>query len=82
MRLNQRPFRKRESSRATLYAPLDQPALKTAAGRALPVRWSGYHYSVPYALVNQQVGVHLDRGDARGSPRRSASDFLARSSPT
>jgi hypothetical protein len=28
VRLNQRPFRKREGSRATLFAQLDQPALK------------------------------------------------------
>jgi transposase len=73
VRLNQRPFRKREGSRATLFAQLDQPALKP-----LPVKryqfgeWEtarvniDYHieverhfYSVPYALVHQQVDVHL-----------------------
>jgi len=71
-RLNQRPFRKRQGSRATLFEQLDRPAL-----RALPAaryqfgEWKrarvniDYHveverhyYSVPYALVHQEVDVH------------------------
>jgi len=73
VRLNQRPFHKREGSRATLFAQLDQPALKP-----LPVtryefgKWKtarvniDYHieverhyYSVPYALAHLEVEVHL-----------------------
>jgi transposase len=72
-RLNQRPFRKREGSRATLFAQLDQPALKPLpATRYQFGEWEtarvniDYHieverhfYSVPYALVHQKVDVHL-----------------------
>jgi transposase len=72
-RLNQRPFRKREGSRATLFAQLDQPALKPLpATRYQFGQWKtagvniDYHieverhyYSVPYALVHQEVDVHL-----------------------
>jgi transposase len=72
-RLNQRPFRKREGSRATLFAQLDRPALKTLpATRFQFGEWKrprvniDYHieverhyYSVPYALVHQEVDVHL-----------------------
>jgi transposase len=72
-RLNQRPFRKREGSRATVFAQLDRPAL-----HPLPVaryefgEWKrvrvniDYHveverhyYSVPYALAQQEVEVRL-----------------------
>jgi transposase len=73
VRLNQRPFRKREGSRATLFAQLDQPALKPLpAVRYQFGEWEmprvniDYHieverhyYSVPYALVHQKVDVHL-----------------------
>jgi transposase len=73
VRLNQRPFRKREGSRATLFAQLDQPALKPLpATRYQFGEWEtagvniDYHieverhyYSVPYALVHQKVDVHL-----------------------
>ena len=73
VRLNQRLFRKREGSRASLFAQLDQPALKPLpATRYQFGEWEtarvniDYHieverhyYSVPYALVHQQVDVHL-----------------------
>ena len=73
VRLNQRPFRKREGSRATLFAQLDQPALKPLpAMRYQFGEWKkarvniDYHieierhyYSVPNALVHQEVDVHL-----------------------
>jgi transposase len=73
VRLNQRPFRKREGSRATLFAQLDQPALKPLpATRYQFGQWKtarvniDYHveverhyYSVPYALVHQKVDVHV-----------------------
>jgi transposase len=72
-RLNQRPFRKREGCRASLFETLDRPAL-----RPLPVEryqfgvWRrarvniDYHveverhfYSVPYQLTGQPVEVRL-----------------------
>jgi transposase len=73
VRLNQRPFRKRAGNRASLFAQLDQPALKPLpATRYQFGEWKvarvniDYHieierhyYSVPYALVHQQVEVHL-----------------------
>ena len=73
VRLNQRPFRKREGSRATLFAQLDRPALKPLpATRYQFGQWKtagvniDYHieverhyYSVPYALVHQEVDAHL-----------------------
>ncbi len=71
--VNQRPFRKREGSRATLFAQLDRPALKPLpATRYQFGEWKTarvnihYHieverhfYSVPYALVHQELDVHL-----------------------
>jgi len=73
VRLNQRPFRKREGSRATLFTQLDHPALKPLpATRYQFGEWEtarvniDYHieverhfYSVPYALVHQEMDVHL-----------------------
>jgi transposase len=73
VRVNQRPFRKRAGSRATLFAQLDRPALKPLpATRYQFGEWKtarvniDYHieverhfYSVPYALVHQEVDVHL-----------------------
>jgi transposase len=73
VRLNQRPFRKREGSRVTLFAQLDQPALKPlpatryqfgeweTAGVNLDyhIEVERHYYSVPYALVHQKVDVHL-----------------------
>jgi transposase len=71
--LNNKPFRKRQGTRASLFAALDQPAL-----RPLPVeryelgRWrklkveldyhvadQGHFYSVPYQLAGQQVDIRL-----------------------
>lgn len=70
-RLNQRPFRKREGSRHSLFVTLDQPVL-----RALPaeryqygewktarvnidyhVEFGNHFYSVPYALTQHEVEV-------------------------
>lgn len=73
VRLNGRPFRKREGCRAALFAQLDQPALKPLpAARYQFGEWKtarvnlDYHveierhyYSVPYALVHQELEVHL-----------------------
>ena len=72
-RLNQRPFRKREGNRATLFAQLDRPALKPLpATRYEFGTWTlervdiDYHievekhyYSVPHALAHQQVDAPL-----------------------
>ncbi len=72
-RLNERPFRKREGSRATLFAQLDRPALKPLPAASFQFgEWQtagvnlDYHievdrhfYSVPYALIHQKVDVHL-----------------------
>jgi len=73
VRLNRRAFRKREGNRASLFAQLDQPALKPLpATRYRFGQWKtakvniDYHieierhyYSVPYALVHQEVEAHL-----------------------
>jgi transposase len=71
LRLNQRPFRKREGSRASLFQNLEKPALAPLPGERFDLsQWSratvniDYHiafdgnlYSVPYALVQQVVEV-------------------------
>jgi len=73
VRLNQRPLRKREGSRASLFAQLDRPALKPLpATRYEFGKWKTarvnihYHieverhyYSVPYALVHLEVDARL-----------------------
>jgi transposase len=73
VRLNQRPFRKREGNRAALFTQLDRPALKPLpATRYQFGEWKivrvniDYHvevdrhyYSVPYALVHQKLDVHV-----------------------
>jgi transposase len=69
VRLNERPFRKREGSRRTLFESLDRPALKPLpAERYQYGEWKrarvniDYHvevdrhwYSVPYSLTPQEV---------------------------
>lgn len=71
VRLNERPFRKREGSRRTLFETLDRPALKPLPveryqhGEWKTVRVNiDYHvefdlhwYSVPYQLTQQQVEI-------------------------
>jgi transposase len=68
-KLNQRPFRKREDSRASLFAELDRPALQPLpAQRYVLAHWKtvrasiDYHvevdrhyYSVPYQLAGQKL---------------------------
>lgn len=70
-RLNHRPFRKREGSRASVFAVLEQPALKPLPMERFDMsQWSrakvniDYHiafdrnfYSVPYNLVQEVVEV-------------------------
>jgi len=68
-KLNQRPFRKREGSRASLFAELDRPALQPLpVERYVLAHWKtvrasiDYHvevdrhyYSVPYQLAGQKL---------------------------
>lgn len=68
-KLNQKPFRKREGTRASAFAELDRPALKPLPlARYYTADWKtcranvDYHievdrhyYSVPYQLVGQQL---------------------------
>jgi len=70
-RLNQRPFRKREGSRASLFASLERSALRPLPAEPFDMsQWSrarvniDYHitfeanfYSVPYTLVHELVEV-------------------------
>jgi transposase len=70
-RLNNRPFRKREGSRASVFAAVDKPALKPLPMERFDLsQWSrarvniDYHiafdtnfYSVPYNLVHELVEV-------------------------
>jgi transposase len=70
-RLNERPFRKREGSRASLFGQLDKPALKPLPATGFEFgQWKttrvnlNYHievdrhcYSVPHALAQQEVEV-------------------------
>jgi len=71
--LNNKPFRKREGTRASLFAAFDQPALRplpadryeTGLWRKLKVELDyhvpaeGHFYSVPYRLVAQQVDIRV-----------------------
>jgi hypothetical protein len=70
-RINQRPFRKREGSRATQFAAVDRPAMSSLPAERFDLsEWSrarvniDYHiafdtnyYSVPYNLVQELVEV-------------------------
>jgi hypothetical protein len=70
-RLNHRPFRKREGSRASVFAAVDKPALKPLPGEPFDLsEWCrarvniDYHvsfdsnfYSVPYNLVHEVVEI-------------------------
>jgi transposase len=73
VRLNHKPFRKREGTRASLYAALDQPALRPLPAERYEIgQWrklkveldyhvpaEGHFYSVPYQLAGQQVDIRL-----------------------
>jgi transposase len=73
VRLNRKPFRKREGTRASLYAALDQPALRPLPAERYEIgQWrklkveldyhvpaEGHFYSVPYQLVGQHVDIRL-----------------------
>jgi len=69
--LAQRPFQARPGSRASVFAELDKPALRSLpidrfqyaayATRRVPdnyhVEYDGFYYSVPYTLFKQEVTV-------------------------
>jgi transposase len=71
--LNTRPFKKLPGSRHSLFESLDRPALKPLPARPYTyAEWKlarvnidyhleveGHYYSVPYALVKQQLEVRL-----------------------
>ena len=71
VKLNQRPFRKREGSRATLFQELDRPALRPLPAQRFELHhWAearvniDYHiqfdrhfYSVPYTLTGERVEI-------------------------
>lgn len=79
--LNQRPFHKREGSRASLFAQLDRPALKPLPAMRYEFgQWKTprvnldyhieveqHHYSVTYALAYQKVDVRLRRTSWKSS---------------
>ena len=70
-RLNQRPFRKREGSRASVFAAVERRALRALPAEPFDMsQWSrarvniDYHiafdpnfYSVPYTLVHERVEI-------------------------
>lgn len=69
--LNERPFKKLEGSRASLFADLDRPALRPLPECAYEyatwkqaqvnidyhVEWERHYYSVPYQLVGERADV-------------------------
>jgi transposase len=73
VRLNHKPFRKREGTRASLFAALDQPALRPLPAERYEIgQWrklkveldyhvpaEGHFYSVPYQLAGQQVDIRV-----------------------
>jgi transposase len=70
-RLNHRPFRKREGSRASVFEALDKPALQPLPSEPFDmsewtrarvnidyhVSYDGNFYSVPYNLVHEEVEI-------------------------
>ena len=73
VRLNHKPFRKREGTRASVFAAFDQPALGPLPAERYEIgQWrklkveldyhvpaAGHFYSVPYQLVGQPVDIRL-----------------------
>ena len=93
VRLNQRPFRKREGSRATLFAQLDQPALKPLpAIRYQFGEWEtarvniDYHieverhyYSVPYAQGREnRQGCEIGEVGPEGRQGKAGNEIATR----
>jgi transposase len=73
VRLNHKPFRKRQGTRASLFAAFDKPALRPLPAERYEIgQWrklkveldyhvpaEGHFYSVPYQLVGQEVDIRL-----------------------
>lgn len=73
VRLNQKPFRKREGTRASVFSALEKPALRPLPAEPYEMgQWrklkveldyhvpsEGHFYSVPYQLTGQQVDIRL-----------------------
>jgi transposase len=92
--LNRRPFKKLPGSRQSVFASLEGPALRPLPGHPYEdaewqqarvnsdyhVEAAGHYYSVPYALVTQQLDVRLSapvvelfhKGTRVASPLRSS----------
>ena len=72
VRLNQRPFRKRDGSRSSLFHSLEKPALTAVTGRALrhePVVAGHRQHRLPHCLRWELLQRALHPGAAaRGSP--------------
>ncbi len=71
-RINQRPFRKREGSRASQFAALDKPALNPLPAERFDLsQWSRAMDSLPYGALG---GVYRPAHSAavRTHPRRQA----------
>jgi hypothetical protein len=80
-KLNNRPFRKRDGSRASVFAAIDKPALKPLPAEPFDLsEWSrarvniDYNisfdanlYSVPYNLVHELVEICEDRYQTRST---------------
>ena len=73
LRVNHKPFRKRQGTRASLFAAFDQPALRPLPAERFEIGvWrklkvdldyhlpaEGHFYSVPYQLVGQPVEIRV-----------------------
>jgi len=73
VRLNHKPFRKREGTRASLFSTFERPALRPLPAERFEIGvWrtlkvdldyhvpaAGHFYSVPYRLVGQKVDIRL-----------------------
>jgi transposase len=75
MRLNQRPFRKLEGSRETMFRTIDRPAMRALpAQRHIFSEWKkvrlgpdyhvdindGYYYSAPYTLIGKELDANFN----------------------
>ena len=93
-RLNHRPFRKRDGSRASVFESLDKPALKPLPLESFDMsQWSrarvniDYHvafdanfYSVPYNLVHELVEIRSTPYDG-GDPAQGHAGSFASAQP-
>jgi hypothetical protein len=85
-KINQRPFRKREGSRATQFAAVDKPALSPLPAERFDLsEWSrarvnindhivfdSNYYSIAYDLISRTGGSTLDADHHRDLPQEPA----------